>query len=198
MSRFAKEIVTVRAYVTGVTTGLRARDIAVDALDVIEEALDEYACRFPEMTARMLLGRPICKNAEPRSIKDQIKRAESDYAFLGHAEPGHAERPAARVGQGSGPLTADTYVPANPATGDRARLVATVPQATGELPKVFGRRGNQIPLVKRPEHCMCGTEYTCKIACTCAGPDPDHAEGCHYHLWRDVPAYVDQIVVDDK
>jgi hypothetical protein len=40
--------------------------------------------------------------------------------------------------------------------------------------------------IARPEHCNCGTEYTCKIACTCDGYPHDLA--CHYGQgWDAVP-----------
>lgn len=48
---------------------------------------------------------------------------------------------------------------------------------------------------RRPEWCQCGTEYTCKIACSCSGPDPEHDPDCHYGMWEHVPAHIVELKV---
>jgi hypothetical protein len=212
-TRLQEAIATVRY---ALTTGQHsaAKDEARHALDVIEAELEEYD--------RAFIRSANDKWKMPEApVLARLARAESDYEAAARLRHEHEREEAkqypfamarAQVRARSHGLTleADTYVPANPTTGDRARLVATVPQrATSaatddepEGPTVHVRPEEfcyRTRVIKRPGTCLCGDEkYTCKIACTCSGPDPDHAPGCHYHLWRDAPGHVSQVVVEDK
>jgi hypothetical protein len=149
-----------------IATGLlgAARDEARNALDYIEAEID--------------------KDVPP--VVRKLARAESDYAAAKRAEFVTIDE--------SGLMTREQCEAA------KARAKATVARASTILGPYAVRCDLQqfkdslrhidpveVDVPVRPDSCLCGTEWTCKIACTCAGPDPDHAPDCHYGIWEHVP-----------